>query len=121
MASYRGHTFAVEITDRQGFVPRWTREPNVVRTHIPGAGADRVQVLGRGNPRVRLTLWITDDAVYQALEAMVADGLTGLLEDPFGDGADFAPVALVDLARPVRRGWAAEWVAEAEFEQPSAV
>lgn len=117
MASYRGQVFGVEVTDGSGLVPRWERAPNVVRTHIPGAGADRVQVLGRGNPRVRLRLYVTSDAVYAALEAMVADGLTGLLADPFGDGADFTAVALVDLARPVRRGWAAEWEAEAEFEQ----
>jgi hypothetical protein len=107
----------VLITDTgQGFVPRWRRDPNVVRTHVPGAGADRVQVLGRGNPRVRLQLAFTSDAEYAALEAMVADGVTGTLDDPFGDGDTFSSVGLTDLTDPRRQGHAAWWEATAEFE-----
>jgi hypothetical protein len=114
MASYRGVTLLVEAAD--GFVARWRREPNVVRTHIPGAGADRVQVLGRGNPRVRLRLFFETDADYAALEALVADGQTGVLDDPFGDGLVYSNVGLIDLADPVRRSWGPEWEAQAEFE-----
>jgi hypothetical protein len=117
MASYRGLALNVDVSGTAGFVPRWRREPNVVHTHIPGAAADRVQVLGRGNPRVRLRLSFADDDDYAALEAMVADGLTGALDDPFGDGLDYANVGLIDLSDPVRRAWGQEWEAEAEFEQ----
>lgn len=115
MASYRGVILLVQTDD--GYTPRWHREPNVVRTHIPGAGADRVQVLGRGNPLVSLRLYVESDADYAALEAMVADGQTGSLSDPFGDGLVYSNVGLVDLSDPVRRSWGQEWEATASFEQ----
>lgn len=75
-------------------------------------------MLGRGNPRVRLRLYFTADADYAALEAMVADGLTGVLDDPFGDGLSYSGVALVALDDPTRRSYDEEWEAAAEFEQP---
>jgi hypothetical protein len=115
MASYRGQTILVEAPD--GFAPRWRREPNVVRTHIPGANADRVQVLGRGNPMVTLQLYFEADADYLALEAMLADGVVGTLADPFGDGLSYANVGLVDLTAPQRRAYREEWEAAATFEQ----
>jgi hypothetical protein len=118
MASYRGLALNVDVSGTAGFVPRWRREPNVVHTHIPGANADRVQVLGRGNPLVTLRLYFTSDADYAALEAMLADGLTGTLDDPFGDGLSYAGVGLVDLSDPVRRSYLQEWEAAATFEQP---
>ena len=117
MASYRGQQIDVLITDSaEGMVPRWHREPNVVRQNIPGASADRVQVLGRGNPRVILRLAFSSDAAYAAIEAMVADGLTGTLDDPFGDGLVYSSVGLIDLSQPSRQGHAAWWEADAEFE-----
>jgi hypothetical protein len=115
MASYRGQIILVEAPD--GFAPRWRREPNVVRTHIPGANADRVQVMGRGNPLVTVQLYFTADADYAALEAMLADGVVGDLVDPFGDGLTFANVGLVDLSDPQRRAYGPEWEASATFEQ----
>jgi hypothetical protein len=115
VASYRGVPLLVSAD--AGYVARWRREPNVVRTNIPGAGADRVQVLGRGNPRVTLGLFFETDADYAALEALVADGQTGSLVDPFGDGLTYANVGLVDLSDPVRRSWGPEWEATVEFEQ----
>jgi hypothetical protein len=115
VASYRGLTLYVLADD--GFAPRWRREPNVVSTHIAGANADRVQILGRGNPRVRLRLSFDSDASYSALEAMVADGLTGVLADPFGDGLSYSNVALTALDDPTRRSYAQEWEATASFEQ----
>lgn len=114
MASYRGQTILVEAPD--GFTNRWRREPNVVRTHLPGANADRVQVMGRGNPMVTLALYFEADADYLALEAMLADGVVGALVDPFGDGLSYTNVGLVDLTAPQRRSYAPEWEASATFE-----
>lgn len=115
MASYRGVLLNVEAPD--GFAPRWRSEPNVVSTHIPGANADRVQVLGRGNPHVTLRLYVTTDADYLALAAMVGDGVTGTLTDPFGDGQVYSSVGLVDLSDPERRSYGQEWELAATFEQ----
>lgn len=115
-ASYAGVTFNTDISDDEGFVPRWEQEAFIARRVIPFANREDVQSAGRGNYRVTLKAYITSDSGVATLQAAV--GTTPrTLTNPFGNSVNYANTLLVGVTDIRRRAWAEEWELTLEFER----
>lgn len=109
MTTYAGVTLIFLTTRAQG--PSWEQTPNVAIRHIPYSNRDDVQSLGLGNPRLRVTASIPDDAGMAVLQAAVGTTQRTLVDY---QNANWPNTLLISVTNPVRYP-TGKWQADLEF------
>jgi hypothetical protein len=119
MASYNGITFYVLANSQDNTLARPILMPEdfgVVRNKLPYANMEHIQFTGRGNSRFTLRCEIYSDTDFTTLLGMVNSGATHTLNNPFGDGVNYANMLLIDMKNVWRVSFAQETHFDLTFE-----